>query len=101
MEERAGAPIDVVKAAIAALNRGDIDSALCFCDEEIVVWAPGRELAGQEIRGREQLRLVLEYSEARWPDMWTAILSIVASGNRVAVEMTTVASEGGNSITQP
>ena len=86
---------------IAALNRGDIDAALELCDPEIVLWAPGRALEGQEIRGRENLRLVLEYSEARWPDMWTGVQSIVAAGNRVAVELATVASEAGQTIAQP
>ena len=69
MDERATSPVDVVRASIAALNRGDIDEALEYCADDIVVWAPGRELDGQEVRGKEQLRLVLEYSEARWPDM--------------------------------
>jgi ketosteroid isomerase-like protein len=100
-DQRLLAPIEIVRAAIAALNRGDVEAALTYCAQDIVVWAPGRELEGQEIKGRDSLRLVLEYSEARWPDMWTAIRSIVAAGNRVAVEMTTVATEGGTTLAQP
>lgn len=101
MEGRATSPVDIVRASIAALNRGDIDEALTYCADDIVLWAPGRDLEGQEVIGKEQLRLVLEYSEARWPDMWTAVRSIVADGERVAVEMTTVATEGGRQIAQP
>src|SRR5579884_2830681 len=93
MEERATTPVGVVRAVIAALNRGDIDAALAYCHPEIVLWAPGQLLEGQEIRGLERLRFVLEYSEARWPDMWTSVQSIVAAGSRVAVELTTVATE--------
>ncbi|MBX6342095.1 MAG: nuclear transport factor 2 family protein [Thermomicrobiaceae bacterium] len=101
MEERPRTPVEVVQASIAALNRGDIDAALDLCADDIVLWAPGRDLEGQEIRGKERLRLILEYSEARWPDMWSAVRAIVADGERVAVEMTTVASEGGRSLIQP
>lgn len=101
MDERATSPAEIVCATIAALNRGDIDEALTYCADDIVLWAPGRELEGQEVRGKEHLRLVLEYSEGRWPDMWTAIRSVVADGDRVAVEMTTVATEQGQRIAQP
>lgn len=101
MEERPTSPLEVVKATIAALNRGDIEAALALCSDDIVAWAPGHELDGQEIRGKEHLRLVLEYTEAHWPDMWTAVRAIVADGERVAVEMTTVATERGRRIAQP
>ncbi|HET7035775.1 MAG TPA: nuclear transport factor 2 family protein [Thermomicrobiaceae bacterium] len=101
MEERATAPVEVVRAVITALNRGDVETALSYCHPEIVLWAPGQLLEGQEIQGRERLRYVLEYSEARWPDMWTSVQSIVASGGRVAVELTSVASEAGQTIAQP
>lgn len=101
MRERTTAPIDVVQAVIAALNRGDIDTALDYCSDEIVLWAPGRDLDGQEIIGKENLRLVLEHTEAVWPDTWTSIREIVADGRRVAVEMTTVATEKDGQIAQP
>ena len=101
MEDRPSAPIDVVNASIAALNRGDVDEALTYCADDIALWAPGQELEGQEIRGKDQLRLVLEYSEARWPDLWTAVRSMVADQGRVAVEMTIVATEAGVRLAQP
>lgn len=101
MERRPVQPIEVVKASIAALNRGDIDAALTFCADDIVLWAPGQELDGQEIHGKEQLRLALEASEAEWPDTWTAIRSIIAEGERVAVELTTVATDHDQRISQP
>lgn len=100
-DERSESPAEVVRSVIAALNRGDIPAALALCHAEIVLWAPGRALEGQEIRGREHLRLVLEQSEARWPDMWTGVQTMVAVGNRVAVELTTVASEAGRRLAQP
>lgn len=101
MEGRVIQPIDVVQASIAALNRGDIDAALTYCADDIVLWAPGQDLEGQEIHGKEQLRLVLEASEAEWPDTWTAIRSIIADGDRVAVELTTVATDQDQRISQP
>ncbi|HET9015225.1 MAG TPA: nuclear transport factor 2 family protein [Thermomicrobiaceae bacterium] len=101
MEERPTAPAEVVAASIAALNRGDVEDALAYCADAIVLWAPGRELAGQEVRGKETLRLVLEHSEARWPDLWTAVRSVVSAGERVAVELTIVATEGGVRLSQP
>ena len=101
MEQRPHQPVGVVQASIAALNRGDIDDALAYCADDIVLWAPGRDLEGQEIRGKEQLRLVLEASEAEWPDTWTAIRSIVADGDRVAAELTTVATAHDRRISQP
>lgn len=101
MEDRPTNPAEVVAASIAALNRGDVDDALAYCADDIILWAPGHELTGQEIRGKETLRLVLEHSEARWPDLWTAVRAVVASGERVAVEMTIVATEGGVHLSQP
>lgn len=101
MEQRPLQPIEVVQASIAALNRGDIDVALTYCADDIVLWAPGQDLEGQEIRGKEQLRLVLEASEAAWPDTWTAIRSIIADADRVAVELTTVATDRDQRISQP
>lgn len=98
---REGSAVEIVRAVIAALNRGDIEAALTYCADDIVVWAPGSELAGQALRGKDQLRLVLQESEAQWPDTWTAIGSIVADGERVAVEMTAVATEGGRRLSQP
>lgn len=100
MDERATSPIDVVTASIAALNRGDVETALSYCADDIVLWAPGRDLDGQEIVGKERLRMVLEHTEAHWPDIWTSIETIIADGERVAVEMTTVATERGERIAQ-
>lgn len=101
VDGRATSPADIVQATIAALNRGDIETALTYCADDIIAWAPGHDLDGQEIRGKEHLRVILDYSEAHWPDMWTAVRSVVADGDRVAVEMTTVATERGRRIVQP
>ncbi|HUY99479.1 MAG TPA: nuclear transport factor 2 family protein [Thermomicrobiaceae bacterium] len=101
MEDRQTSPAEVVSASIAALNRGDVDDALAYCADDIVLWAPGNELAGQEIQGKAMLRLVLEHSEARWPDLWTAVRAVIADGERVAVEMTIVATEAGIHLSQP
>lgn len=101
MERRPVQPVEVVQASIAALNRGDIDAALTYCADDIILWAPGQDLEGQEIHGKEQLRMVLEASEAEWPDTWTAIRSIIADGDGVAVELTTVATVHDRRISQP
>lgn len=101
MESPVSDPIEIVKIVIAALNRGDIEQVLEFCADEIVLWAPGPDLVGQQINGKEALRQLLEFSEARWPDTWTSIDSIMSVGERVAVEMTMVASEQGMSLIQP
>jgi uncharacterized protein len=91
----------VVRHAIESLNRGDIDAVIACCADDVVVWAPGPDLTGQQLRGSEELRAMLEDSESNWPDLWSDVVSIVASGESVAVEMTSVASEGGQRIQQP
>ncbi len=101
MEMPPAEPVEIVKALVAALNRGDIDEALRYCSDEIVLWAPGPDLTGQQVNGKDELRSVLEYSEECWPDTWTSIDSIVGSDERVAVEMTTVATEHGIRLTHP
>ncbi len=101
MESSPTNPVDVVKSAIAALNRGDIDAVLQLCSEDVTLWAPGPDLIGQQVTGKAQLRDLLEYSEDRWPDTWTSIDSIMGEGELVAVEMTTVATQEGLSLVQP
>jgi ketosteroid isomerase-like protein len=100
-EERARAPSEVVRASIAALNRGDIEGALQYCAEDIVVWVPSPQLDGQEIRGKGQLRALLEASEAQWPDMWSAVKTLVVDGEQVAVELVAVATHDGRRVAQP
>ncbi|HVX29756.1 MAG TPA: nuclear transport factor 2 family protein [Nitrolancea sp.] len=97
----AAEPVEVVRALIAALNRGAIDEALLLCADDIVLWAPGDDLAGQMVHGKEALRQQLEFSEAAWPGTWTSIDAIVAEGERVALEMTIVVSSEGASVVQP
>lgn len=94
-------PAQVVRALIAALNRGAVDEALRLCDDEIVLWSPGLDLAGLTVRGKDELRQQLEFSEAAWPGTWTSIDEIVAQGERVALEMTIVVSSDGESVVQP
>jgi len=101
-EQRAAfEPVEVVRSLIAALNRGAIDEALYLCADDIVLWSPGIELSGQVVRGKDELRQQLEFSEAAWPGTWTSIDAIVADGERVALEMTIVVSSDGESVVQP
>lgn len=93
--------MEIVKSAIAALNRGDIEQVLELCSDDISVWAPGQDLTGQRVNGKGELRELLELSEARWPGVWTSIDSIFGDGERVAVEMTMVSSEDGIQLIQP
>jgi ketosteroid isomerase-like protein len=101
MEPRQSDPVEIVRSVIAALNRGDIDQVLSYCDRDIVLWAPGPDLTGQHVNGVEELRDLLQRAEESWPDAWTSIDSIIGSGDRVAVEMTTVATESGIPLRQP
>jgi len=94
-------PAAVVQAVIAALNRGDIEAALAFCADGIALWVPGTALDGQTLRGKDALRAALEASEQCWPDTWTAVRSLLASGEQVAVEMTVITSADGVSLRQP
>jgi ketosteroid isomerase-like protein len=100
-ERSALEPVEVVRVLIAALNRGAIDEALRLCADDIVLWSPGVDLAGQTVRGKEELRQQLEFSEAAWPGTWTSIDAIVADEERVALEMTIVVSSDGESVVQP
>ena len=101
MDRSVSEPVDVVRTLVAALNRGAIDDALCLCADEILLWSPGPDLLGQLIRGKDELRQHLEFAEASWPGMWVSIDSIVAAGERVALEMTSVVSSEGESVVQP
>ncbi|MGA7671370.1 MAG: nuclear transport factor 2 family protein [Nitrolancea sp.] len=101
MEPVPANPVEIVRSAIAALNRGDIDAVLGLCSDDVTLWAPGPDLVGQQVTGKDELQELLEYSEGRWPDTWTSIDSITGEGDLVAVEMTTVASQEGVSIVQP
>jgi uncharacterized protein len=94
-------PTEVVRELVAALNRGAINDALRLCADDIVLWSPGLDLAGQLIHGKDELRQHLEFAEASWPGMWVSIDSIVAAGERVALEMTSVVSSEGESVVQP
>ena len=101
MDRSVREPIDVVRMLVAALNRGAIDEALRLCASDIVLWSPGLDLPGQLIRGKDELRLHLEFAEASWPGMWISIDSVIAAGERVALEMTSVVSSEGQSVVQP
>ncbi|WP_038037699.1 nuclear transport factor 2 family protein [Thermorudis peleae] len=94
-------PREVVHAVLAALNRGDIEEALRYCAEDIVLWSPGPELTGQEVHGKAQLRALLEANERYWPDTWCAIQTFIADGEHVAVELMTVATHNGRRVIQP
>lgn len=94
-------PARVVRAVLAALNRGDIDAALAYCADDIVLWAPGPTPGGTELRGKEALRAFLEASEAVWPDSWAAVRTLVADGDEVAVELVATATHGTERVTQP
>jgi ketosteroid isomerase-like protein len=100
-ERAAGEPVEIVRALIAALNRGAIDEALHLCADDIVLWSPGVDLAGQWVRGKDELRQQLEFSEAAWPGTWISIDAIVAENERVALEMTVVVTSDGSSVVQP
>ena len=59
--------VEIVRAAFAAVERGDMESVLRFCDEDIVITQP-TELPGAppEQRGHQG---VLE-AFAVWPEQW-------------------------------
>ncbi|MDW8060682.1 MAG: nuclear transport factor 2 family protein [Thermomicrobium sp.] len=101
MSGEAREPIDVVRTVLAALNRGDLETALRYCADEIVLWAPGPTPEGTELRGKDALRAFLEASEFAWPDSWAALRTVVASGEEVAVELVATATHGGERVTQP
>jgi len=94
-------PVGIVRTVLAALNRGDVETALRYCAEDIVLWAPGPSPAGIELRGKEALRAFLEASERTWPDSWAAVQRMVAEGEEVAVELVATATHAGERVTQP
>jgi len=94
-------PATVVRTVLAALNRGDLETVLRHCAEDIVLWAPGPTPSGTELRGKEALRAFLEASELAWPDSWAAVRTLVAEGEEVAVELTVTATHQGERVTQP
>lgn len=92
---------EVVRTVLAALNRGDLEAALRYCADDIVLWAPGPSPAGIELRGKDALRAFLEASERAWPDSWAAVRTFVADGEEVAVELVATATHRGERVTQP
>jgi len=92
---------EVVRTVLAALNRGDLEAALRYCADDIVLWAPGPSPAGIELRGKEALRAFLEASERTWPDSWAAVQRMVSEGEEVAVELVATATHLGERVTQP
>ncbi|WP_448575021.1 nuclear transport factor 2 family protein [Thermomicrobium sp.] len=98
---QASDPVAVVRAVLAALNRGDLETALSYCADDIVLWAPGPSPSGSEFRGKQALRAFLEASEAAWPDSWAAVRTLVADGDEVAVELVATATHAGDRVTQP
>jgi len=98
---QASDPVAVVRAMLAALNRGDLETALGYCADDIVLWAPGPTPSGTELRGKQALRAFLEASEATWPDSWAAVRTLVADGDEVAVELVATATHAGDRVTQP
>lgn len=96
-----GEPAEVVRTVLAALNRGDLETALQYCADDIVLWAPGPSPAGTELRGKEALRAFLEASERAWPDSWAAVRRLVADGEEVAVELVATATHEGERVSQP
>mgnify|MGYP000162484058 CR=1 FL=1 len=98
---QASDPVAVVRAVLAALNRGDLETALRYCADDIVLWAPGPTPSGTELRGKQALRAFLEASEATWPDSWAAVRTLVAAGDEVAVELVATATHAGDRVTQP
>ncbi|HEX3723443.1 MAG TPA: nuclear transport factor 2 family protein, partial [Nitrolancea sp.] len=85
-------PAEVVRNVVAALNRGAVADVLRLCADDLVLWSPSLDSAGQSIRGKEQLRQHLEFAEESWPGIWMSIDSIVAAGDLVALELTSVVS---------
>jgi len=101
LENHSPTPESIVRTLVAALNRGDIAGVLDLCAGDIELWSPGPELAGQALHGKDELRQMLEESESRWPDSWLAIRSLIADGEQVAAEMTTVVSSNNRPVSQP
>lgn len=79
--------VEIVQAAFAAYERGDIDAILRLCDEDVVITQP-LDLPGipVEQRGHSGVREAL----AVWPDQWddyrSRLLRVVADpGDYVVV----------------
>ena len=82
--------VEVVRAAIDALNRGDLDAALENTAPDFV-W--DNSAAMGEHRGvyttREQMRRVLAYSAELWESMRFEIDALIEAGEHVVVPHTT------------
>ena len=81
MEPCPGNPVEIVRSAIAALNRGDIERCWGSASDERDLWAPGPDLIGQQVTGKDELQRTAGVSEGRWPDTWTSIDSITGEGD--------------------
>ena len=95
-------PIDIVKAAVTAINEGRIDDALAYYADSVVQQSPDPRSADFKVRkGKEALRQVLQtdiHGPAKCKFRYNRI---IGSGNIVAAEGTNCGYVGGVYVEQP
>jgi len=77
--------VEAVRTAFEAFMRGDLDSALEFCDPDIVVRDPGR--TGRTFQGRAELRRFWEEWLENWQEYRVEPLELVEEGGEIFVRV--------------
>jgi ketosteroid isomerase-like protein len=77
--------IDTLRAAYAAFNRGDIDSAVASLDAEIEWSEPQEFPAGGTYHGREGAKRYLTESRAAWAEVSSEPERFIVAGNRIVI----------------
>ncbi len=74
-----------LRAAYAAFNRGDIDSAVQSFDPQIEWTEPAEFPGGGAYRGREEVKHYLAQSRSAWAEVNSEPERFITSGDRIVV----------------
>jgi steroid delta-isomerase-like uncharacterized protein len=74
---------DVVEASYRALNAGDLDGVMRDVDDTAIAWFSGQSA---ELRGKDQIRELIQGGLNAFPGYQMKITNIVESGDWVVVE---------------
>jgi uncharacterized protein len=77
--------ITALSAAYAAFNRGDIDAAVAFCDEQIEWSEPAEFPGGGMYHGRNEAKRYLAQSRTAWAEVISEPERFIAAGDRIVV----------------
>jgi steroid delta-isomerase-like uncharacterized protein len=79
-----GRSADVIRKGFEAANSGDLDAVMAIADPDIEFWDLGRP----PVRGKAEVRAVLDRIVRAFPDQKTTVRNLIESGDWVVAEVT-------------